>query len=416
MALSRRDLIRSGFVVGGAVALGGRPGSAWALPDLASPKFTTLQSTYGKGAPGAGGYRPVVLQAGEPHVVRTDLGAGAGSRRASKRKALLSVRASHRRARPRRPVAGTRRVGRSLRRQVQRERPDHRALHVLLPAAGDPHLAGRRSHGPSDQPDRARSRHRSEAVVRHPDRRQRRQLPAATRSAGTSTSSTARSLTPDSGSRTAYEGVAARKNYDAHYWHPEPGAGQPAGHLYHTEFGFPDVEGLLEAATRTFDPVGLNIPWYSVFGNHDGLVQGNFPGTIQLDWSRPGKLKLTTVPPGLLAGRRQTAFEGRPQPPARRGSTSVRRRRDARTSSAGPVPQAGRRRALQHHRHPGRPRVHRRPTGLQGTAYYTFDHGAPCAASCSTRSTRTGTPTARSTRSPVRRGSSTCWRRPPTGT
>ncbi len=38
-----------------------------------------------------------------------------------------------------------------------------------------------------------------------------------------------------------------------------------------------DYRGLFEQMNRPFRPIGLGaIPWYSVFGNHDGLVQGNF--------------------------------------------------------------------------------------------------------------------------------------------
>jgi metallophosphoesterase (TIGR03767 family) len=37
-----------------------------------------------------------------------------------------------------------------------------------------------------------------------------------------------------------------------------------------------DYRGLFEQMNRPFRPVGLGLPWYSVFGNHDGLVQGNF--------------------------------------------------------------------------------------------------------------------------------------------
>ena len=38
-----------------------------------------------------------------------------------------------------------------------------------------------------------------------------------------------------------------------------------------------DYRGLFEQMNRPFRPVGLGTtPWYSVFGNHDGLVQGNF--------------------------------------------------------------------------------------------------------------------------------------------
>ena len=37
---------------------------------------------------------------------------------------------------------------------------------------------------------------------------------------------------------------------------------------------FPD---LFEAAQKPFEAIGLDMPWYSAFGNHDALVQGNSP-------------------------------------------------------------------------------------------------------------------------------------------
>jgi 3',5'-cyclic AMP phosphodiesterase CpdA len=38
-----------------------------------------------------------------------------------------------------------------------------------------------------------------------------------------------------------------------------------------------DFPGLLEAAQHRFESVGLDMPWYSAFGNHDALIQGNSP-------------------------------------------------------------------------------------------------------------------------------------------
>ena len=37
-----------------------------------------------------------------------------------------------------------------------------------------------------------------------------------------------------------------------------------------------DYPGLFEQMNRPFRPVGLGLPWYAVYGNHDALVQGNF--------------------------------------------------------------------------------------------------------------------------------------------
>ena len=38
-----------------------------------------------------------------------------------------------------------------------------------------------------------------------------------------------------------------------------------------------DFPGLFEAMNQPFEATGLDIPWYGIFGNHDGLIQGNQP-------------------------------------------------------------------------------------------------------------------------------------------
>jgi 3',5'-cyclic AMP phosphodiesterase CpdA len=38
-----------------------------------------------------------------------------------------------------------------------------------------------------------------------------------------------------------------------------------------------DFPGLFEAAQHEYQSIGLDMPWYSAFGNHDALVQGNSP-------------------------------------------------------------------------------------------------------------------------------------------
>src|SRR3954463_15366754 len=38
-----------------------------------------------------------------------------------------------------------------------------------------------------------------------------------------------------------------------------------------------DFPGLFERANDPYESVGLGLPWYSAFGNHDALVQGNSP-------------------------------------------------------------------------------------------------------------------------------------------
>ncbi len=86
-------------------------------------------------------------------------------------------------------------------------------------------------------------------------------------------------IVPDSGDLHRYEGVmdADPLYYDDHYWHP---GGTPPGKSvdrYRGEYGFPTLPTLLDAARKPFTAAGLCIPWYTCFGNHDGLSQGNFP-------------------------------------------------------------------------------------------------------------------------------------------
>jgi hypothetical protein len=62
-----------------------------------------------------------------------------------------------------------------------------------------------------------------------------------------------------------------------------------------------DYPGLFEQMNRPFRPVGLGLPWYSVFGNHDGLVQGNFAQNDLFDQVVVGCRKVTRYSPEALA-------------------------------------------------------------------------------------------------------------------
>ncbi|GLW29295.1 TIGR03767 family metallophosphoesterase [Actinoplanes regularis] len=104
-----------------------------------------------------------------------------------------------------------------------------------------------------------------------------------------------RTVRPDSGDPGRYEGVQDDVAPDPYYWHPESGYGQPTA-----AYGFPRVPGLLDAARAPFRAVGLGLPWYAVYGNHDGLVQGNLPGNDLLQQIATGPVKLTSLPPSIL--------------------------------------------------------------------------------------------------------------------
>ena len=101
---------------------------------------------------------------------------------------------------------------------------------------------------------------------------------------------------PDSGDPTRYEGVA--DSGDPRYWHPEGEAfDRPR-----TQYGFPGLPGVLAAARRPFQATGLEMPWYSVYGNHDNQLQGTLPSTDALDDVATGQAKLIAPPAGLPAG------------------------------------------------------------------------------------------------------------------
>ncbi|MGH8791355.1 MAG: TIGR03767 family metallophosphoesterase [Stackebrandtia sp.] len=100
-------------------------------------------------------------------------------------------------------------------------------------------------------------------------------------------------ITPQSGDDDEYEGV--QRSGDRAYWHPDrAGAGEED--YYKTLFGFPDVPGWLEQALAPFEAVGVGMPWFSCYGNHDGLAQGTSPVLLPLQLIAESGLKVVGVP------------------------------------------------------------------------------------------------------------------------
>jgi metallophosphoesterase (TIGR03767 family) len=112
-------------------------------------------------------------------------------------------------------------------------------------------------------------------------------------------------VVPDSGDRSKYEGVMDQNkpSYDLQYWHPDGTPSGKAADFPRAQFGYPVIHGLLDACRRPFTAAGLNIPWYSVFGNHDGLIQGNLPKIPVLPIVPTGSVKVT----GIVAGPAELA-------------------------------------------------------------------------------------------------------------
>jgi 3',5'-cyclic AMP phosphodiesterase CpdA len=86
-----------------------------------------------------------------------------------------------------------------------------------------------------------------------------------------------------------YDGVRDRGNpgFDLGFYEPDSSSGQrddgdgysPVEAENQLETGqrvrVRDFPGLFEKANQPFEAIGLDIPWYSAFGNHDALIQGN---------------------------------------------------------------------------------------------------------------------------------------------
>lgn len=298
--ITRRNLIRTGLA---AAAVTGvlRPAPALAI----SVAGTTLARTWQRGAPGAGGYRKIVQGPGEPHVVRTDFVASPSADRATRRRGVLAFA----------QLSDVHIVdAQSPMRLEWLDRFDDAA------ADGDP------TTGLTSSAYRAHemlSAQVADAMVRAV--RARRfaapvtglRLDCAIQTGDNADNaqynetrwnidilSGGKVVTPDSGNRTRWEGVADQDllTYDPHYWHPD---GQPllrAADIPRREYGFPKVPGLLDAARRPFTPIGLGMPWYTAFGNHDGGVQGNFPPTTLgagMSAIATGTLKIISPPAGL---------------------------------------------------------------------------------------------------------------------
>ena len=181
-------------------------------------------------------------------------------------------------------------------------------------------------------------------------------------------------ITPDSGDTSKYEGVMDFVGYDGRYWHPE---GQPSGAKPddpHAKYGFPTIPGLLDACRKPFQATGLQVPWYTAYGNHDGLLQGNFPATDDLKAVAVGGTKVVGLADNTdiiklalgLNSLDQTALKSLLSGPARHVTPDPARRPLSRAEIV-----------QEHFKTAGQPNGHgfTKDNVDKNTAYYTFDHG-----------------------------------------
>jgi len=289
--LSRRDLFRAGAAAGALAAVS----KVVTMPGLAQAAVTartTLSQTYGPGTANALGYRPIVGLPGEARIVRTDLGVTAGATRAAQRQALLSF------------------VQLSDVHIVDHQSPgrlewlDRIETTGLFPSSYRPHemltahVADAMVQAVNAQAVGPVTGKPFAFAIETGDNSDNCQYNEIRWNIDVMDGGT---IQPDSGSLTRYEGVMDDNPgyYDVHYWHPDAPPRGKAPDQYKALHGFPTVPGLLDAARKPFKAPGLGIPWYTCFGNHDGLMQGNFPHTVPSSLLGVGLLKVISPPTGL---------------------------------------------------------------------------------------------------------------------
>jgi metallophosphoesterase (TIGR03767 family) len=290
--LSRRRFLQvMAAAAGGAVATTALPQSlAWAVSPRsragAAAELTTLGQTLRAGTASALGYRPVVTAPGEPYVVRAELAAPL-ARRDKRRASLLSF--THLTDQHIVDVQSTSRVE-FLDRYNDGECGDlpfsaaHRPHEAASTRIADAMLRRMRRIGVS--PVTASPIGSAICTGDNTDNQQSNELGLliAVMDGGR--------VTPDSGLNGRYEGIQA--SGDINYWHPDPAVGD----RYKSAFGFPASPGFLEQALAPFDAVGAGVPWYTCYGNHDGLAQGNAPVNPVFERIGTGSTKVVGLPPG----------------------------------------------------------------------------------------------------------------------
>ncbi|MGA8295539.1 MAG: TIGR03767 family metallophosphoesterase [Acidimicrobiales bacterium] len=123
----------------------------------------------------------------------------------------------------------------------------------------------------------------------------------------------------------SYEGVQSPNWPNPLYWHPDPGEDN-----FKTDWGFPELPGLIEQASAPFEAVGFGVPWLSCFGNHDGLVLGTAIPTPEYSDLVVGARKAIAAPDGPDLLSREAELLSHPERlltgPARAVTPDSRRR------------------------------------------------------------------------------------------
>ncbi|MCW2544220.1 MAG: hypothetical protein JWM40_1772 [Frankiales bacterium] len=292
MQTTRRTVLQAAAASAGLAAF---PARLAAAAPVAPAEHTTLASTVLRGQPGAGGYLKILSGPGEPHLLREDLGIKATSGRAARRTTLVALC----------------------------QLTDIHLVDAQSPARVE--FADRYNDGPGSallfgaayRPHEMLTTHVADRIVAAVE--QVGHGPVGGRAldfvicTGDNSDNCQRNelrwqidildgkpVRPDSGDTARWEGVHDQDptSYDVHYWHPDGAPEGKADDEMRSQFGFPVIPGLLDAARRPFTAHGLKRRWYTCYGNHDGLTQGNFPQSFQLTNLATGPVKITALPAG----------------------------------------------------------------------------------------------------------------------
>jgi metallophosphoesterase (TIGR03767 family) len=260
---------------------------------------TTLRRTLVGGPPGVGGYRQLVPGPGSPHVVRDELApltdatepllavAHVSDVHVCDAQSPARVEMLDRWADPDSPI-----------RDLVEEIGTYRAQEMLTAQVAAAWVAAANSSGTGPVTERPIDL----AVVTgdNTDNGQANEL------AWYLTLLEGGTVSADSGDPDRWDGVGASDCDDERYWHPDG----IIRDLPRTQFGFPVVPGLLDAARAPVASDGLAMPWLAVHGNHDQLLQGTVPGRGSLLRWPVGPAKPVALPHDLCSRELVDLLEG----------------------------------------------------------------------------------------------------------